>query len=72
MAKPIIQYVERFGGGCGLKTGSRRQIEREMGTDNVRLIRNATEEDVSWVRAMGGYVPDGRIVKEPSDSPKTP
>lgn len=63
MSKPIIKYVELYGTGCGLSADSPSAIIRREGTGNVKAIRNATQNDVSWVRGMGGYVPDGRIAK---------
>jgi hypothetical protein len=62
--KRVIRYFEFYGSGCGLSTDMPTQIVRRYGTANVRLIRNATEKDVAWVRGMGGAVPDGRIAKE--------
>ncbi len=33
---------------------------RKVGTYNgVQDCREATEQDIEWVRAMGGYVPQG-------------
>lgn len=48
--------------GVGLRTaetiaGAREQFNRECGSDNVRTVRVATEQDVAWVRGMGGYIP---------------
>jgi hypothetical protein len=62
MNKPIIKYIE-LGWGCGLRTGSDRQIYMEEGTNNIRLIRNATLEDIEHVRGSGGDIPHGRIFK---------
>lgn len=34
------------------------KILREVGTSaGVQYVREATENDISWVRGMGGYVP---------------
>lgn len=30
----------------------------EVGHEFLRLVREATEEDVDWVNAMGGYIPE--------------
>ena len=48
--------------GCGIRTAADEyvawdEIEREVGSDNLRRVRPATEHDISWVRGMGGYVP---------------
>lgn len=64
MSKPIIRYIELYGGGCGLRAESPASIYRSEGTSNVRLVRNATEKDIVYVKAMGGHVPDGRIAKD--------
>jgi hypothetical protein len=50
--------------GCGIRVGSDEQsvrdaITRSSGTDNrIRDVREATEADISWVKGMGGYVPE--------------
>lgn len=57
----MIFYVET-GIGCALiKASSIDQAEKkvisEVGTYNgVQRIRVATEEDIAWVKAMGGLV----------------
>lgn len=34
------------------------KVLREVGTANgVNDVREATEQDIAWVRGMGGYVP---------------
>jgi len=49
--------------GCGIREyrdlpSAKVNITRETGTyDPPSVIREATEEDISWVRAMGGFVP---------------
>lgn len=64
MSKPIIKAIELHIGGIGLSIYSKSTILICEGTANVRSIHNATKKDVEWVKAMGGYVPDGRIAKE--------
>lgn len=54
-------YVELHGNGCGIRDAkdlaqARRNALRESGTSNVKLVRPATEEDVSWVEGMGGNI----------------
>lgn len=48
--------------GCAIRRGTRervmRQMAREIGTDNVREIRPANDDDIAWVRGMGGHVPE--------------
>lgn len=56
--------------GCALRTAetltaARRQINREVGSDNVGAVRPATENDIAWVRGMGGYVPPLATTKNP-------
>lgn len=49
--------------GCGIRDArnlesAERSITREVGTANsVRVVREATEKDISWVRSMGGMLP---------------
>lgn len=49
--------------GCALRAANslaqaRAQFNREVGSDNVQVVRVATQEDIDWVEAMGGEVPD--------------
>lgn len=46
----------------GLKSAL-AQTRREVGYGNVKEVREASEQDIAWVRGMGGYVP--RIVRGP-------
>jgi hypothetical protein len=55
-------YYAETDRGCALRTAetldkARAQFKREVGEDNVRTVREATEKDIDWVRGMGGYVP---------------
>jgi hypothetical protein len=34
-----------------------KQALEDEGRSNVRSVEDATDEDIAWVRAMGGYVP---------------
>lgn len=49
--------------GCGIRTYPNLEaaeigIRREVGTaNNPSNIRPATERDLEWIRAMGGYAP---------------
>lgn len=48
--------------GCGLVEAHRlasaeRQMIREVGEPQLRRVREATADDITWVKAMGGYVP---------------
>ena len=57
-----IFYVETSL-GCALEEAkdaaeARRSQARECGVNNITRVRKATEEDISWVRGMGGYVPE--------------
>ena len=62
MAKPIIKYVS-LRHGCKLSCDTPDQILRSEGSNNVEYVRNATSEEVAWIKAMGGNVPDGRIAE---------
>lgn len=68
MSKPILHYAEtEF--GCCITDNGKREFIRRMGTDNVRLFRKATNQDVDYVRGMNGRIPDGRIAKATGDAP---
>jgi hypothetical protein len=59
-------YAET-GMGCCIKNYPNLEkaasgILREVGTQNgVSKVRWATANDVSWVRMMGGTIPEGKI-----------
>lgn len=40
-----------------------KDAQWSTGADNVADVRAATQDDVDWVRSMGGRVPKGRIMK---------
>ena len=48
--------------GCGIRgyktlKSAESGILREVGTRSFRLVREATEEDISCVKSMGGFIP---------------
>lgn len=55
-------YVET-GSSCGIKKArtsveARKKALAEVGSLNgVKLVRVSTEQDIAWVRGVGGYVP---------------
>jgi len=54
-------YYELHGGICSVRKfanirQAKVEILKEQGTDNVRLVRPATVEDVDWHQAMGGHI----------------
>jgi len=58
-----IYYVELYGGRCGLRVAASlgqatREALKTEGSNNVSGVSLATDEEISWVKAMGGYVPD--------------
>jgi hypothetical protein len=63
MAKKKQYYcVSAYGGHQAIIAatsllGAERQAIRSAGTDNFQGVRLATEAEVAWQRAMGGYVP---------------
>lgn len=63
MKKKVIKYITLSGGRCGLSTATNKDILASEGRANVASIRPATREDVEWVRAMGGHVPEGIVRK---------
>jgi len=59
----MIVYAETGLGACLTEArdveSGRRAILKEVGTYNgVKVCRKATKDDIEWVRAMGGYVPE--------------
>lgn len=62
-----LYYVE-LEWGCGLRAAAnqakaKRDALEEEGSRNFKSIRLATQEDVAWIKGMGGIVPEGRVVK---------
>lgn len=60
-SKETLYYVDTYM-GCGLRLAKNKQdliqqLAREVGTDNVKGIRKATDADIAWVRGMGGWMP---------------
>jgi len=56
-----LYYIELEGGICGIRKAvnlqqAKSDALREEGTNNLRSVRPALEEDVAWVTAMGGGV----------------
>lgn len=77
MQRRYIKYVGLEGGYCALSTASKKAILDAHGRDNVTVIRPATKDEVEWVRAMGGHVPEdvrraGRLSRAAGASPSTP
>jgi len=62
-------YYASTSRGCRLLLANsvrsaRSEVQREVGTfEEVTEVRKATQDDISWVRAMGGYVP---VIVEPA------
>ena len=57
-----LYYIETTY-GCGIRVAyniqqARKNALREEGESNVMDIRKATKEDIGWVGAMGGRVPE--------------
>lgn len=51
--------------GCGIRAAkniaqARKDALEENGTRNFKSVRPATKQDVSDVKAMGGWVPEGK------------
>lgn len=49
--------------GCGIREyrnleRALRGVAREVGDGYVTVVRKATEKDISWVRDMGGFIPE--------------
>lgn len=66
-----IYYIETDM-GCGLRSArninqARAEGIRETGTVYFKFVRRATETDLNHVRCMGGYVPEGKVDKDPDE-----
>jgi hypothetical protein len=66
MRRETLYAVTLQGGRVGVTTArtlasATKRALREEGTNNVKVVRHATDEDVSWIEAMGGYVPIGVV-----------
>ena len=50
--------------GCGIRNGADEdsvtdELLEEVGSvHDIKVVREATEKDIGWVRAMGGYIPN--------------
>lgn len=63
MRKERLYYFETsIGAGLRLAYSAeqaRYQLRKEVGTmTGIGLVRKATEQDIAWVQAMGGYIPE--------------
>lgn len=62
-----VYYVEFVTGHCGLRAAvsitQARADARHTEMYRAKRVRRATEADVADVRAMGGYVPEGKVDK---------
>lgn len=63
MKNPKLWYISTSS-GCGIRNYETRSINKarkcaihENGTNNFISIKEATEDDISWVEGMGGYIP---------------
>lgn len=58
----MIFYVDCTYSCCLIEASSRKQALEDAyydeGRNNVNSVREATPEDVQWIAAIGGYVPD--------------
>lgn len=57
-----LYYISTYN-GCGIREAATKRkaraiANRESGSLNVKEVRKATDRDIAWVRAMGGYVPN--------------
>lgn len=60
-----VYYLEFVNGNCGLRVArsitQAKADARHQETHRLRAIRRATRADVEAVRAMGGWVPEGKV-----------
>lgn len=55
-------YIELYSGHCALLKAkdlneARHVAEHYNGKENIKDVRKATQDDIDWIRAMGGWVP---------------
>ncbi len=62
--RKALYYFELVGGNCGVRAMTPEEIRRGEGYNNVQRIRLATQQDVDWIKAMGGYVPSEGFVRK--------
>lgn len=67
--KDTLYQVDLCGGYCCIITAQNiqqayNQALRENGTRNLAGVHRATEEEVASARAMGAFIPDGRISRK--------
>ena len=49
--------VELYGGNMSIwDTEDEEKIIRHIGQDNIQSIDNASKDDISWFKAMGGSI----------------
>lgn len=62
MTKKIYK-VTLYGGYIGLISAvsleeAKKKAMSEQGSANVQMVARASDEDIQWVKAMGGFIPD--------------
>lgn len=65
----MLYYFESDS-GCGIRSlsklsqqAARAELLKEVGTFNgLRVFRKATDDDIAWVKAMGGYIPEEQSI----------
>lgn len=67
MSRKNTLYYVNTDQGCGIFaaqsiTQAKRKAKDDAGK-GVKSVRRATSEDVDWVQAMGGFVPEGVALK---------
>lgn len=69
-----IYYYEINGGSCALHEApnidaARKYLLRTEGSNNLGVVRPATEKDIDWIGGMGGWVPDHGKRTNPESKP---
>lgn len=62
MKKQNLYYFE-LDCGCGIHASTtlkkaEKELLAEYGWGRFKSVKKATKENISWVQAMGGYIPE--------------
>ncbi|KKK67563.1 hypothetical protein LCGC14_2952810 [marine sediment metagenome] len=68
MKTDILYVVVLQGGMVGLSAAPNIRVARqefllEQGTEGYADVYQASQEQIAWIRSMGGAVPPGRIAR---------
>jgi hypothetical protein len=64
-----LYYVSLYDGFCGLHANrtlraAKSEVLKTKGTENLKSVSLATNEEIDWIKAMGGYIPNIDVLNE--------